>query len=78
MPNIKNVKTHEILHAHRIDRDVNDDISLVLIFYRVTADFEGEVQISEEHVEHKWVTLDEVMQLAYPTVAVAIKAAYNK
>ncbi len=77
VPNIKNIQKHEILHAHRIDRDVEGDVSLVLVFFRVSADFEGEPELSEEHTDCKWVTYEEAIKLAYPTVADAIKVAYS-
>lgn len=77
VPNIKNIQKHEILHAHRIERDVKDDVSLVLVFFRVTADFDGEPQLSQEHTDYKWATYDEAMKLAYPAVAEAIKVAYS-
>lgn len=77
VPNITNIKTHEILHAHRVQHDVKNSISLVLIFYRVSADFNGEIELSEEHVDYRWATQDEALELAHPTVAKAIKAAFS-
>lgn len=77
VPSIKNVEQHEILYAHRIQHDVKGDISLVLIFYRVSAEFEdNKILLSEEHVDYKWATLEEAVTLAHPTVATAIKAAF--
>ena len=78
VPNIRDVTVGEILHAHRIDRDVADDTSLVLIFYKVDAEFDGELQLSEEHTEYRWVTCDEALELAYPTVAIAVRAAFEQ
>lgn len=71
-----NVVKHEVVHAHRIDRDVADNTGLVLIFFRISADI-SEVVLSHEHVEHKWLGLDEAVKLAHPTVAIAIKNAYQ-
>ena len=78
VPNIKDISVHEVLHAHRIERDIKDDTSLVLVFYRVAADFDGEPQLSEEHVEARWVTLEQARELAYPTVLTAVEAAFAK
>lgn len=77
VPSIKNVEQHEILYAHRVQHDVKEDTSLVLIFYRVSAEFENEeILLSEEHVDYKWVTAEEAVELAHPTVAAAIKAVF--
>ncbi len=72
VPNIMNIKVHKILHAYRVQRDVKDDTSLVLIFYKVTADFDGEPRLSGEHTEYKWLNIDEACKLASPPVAKAI------
>lgn len=77
VPNIKNPKVHEIVFAHRVQHDVKDDISLVLVFYRVTADFDGEPQLSNEHIAYKWVTRQEAKKLAFPNVAVAVENAFK-
>ena len=55
LPNIQNIKIGEILSAHRVSVDVKGNVSLVLVFYRVNADFEGgEPELSEEHLEFQW------------------------
>lgn len=65
LPNIKNIKIHEILHAHRLARDIDGDKSLVLIYYRVTADFENnKPEISEEHVDWQWADSETATALA--------------
>lgn len=63
LPNIKNVQIHEILHAFRLPWDIVGDKSLFLTFYRVTADFDGDPQISEEHVDWKWADVTEATEL---------------
>lgn len=77
VPGISNIKKHEILHAHRIEHDVKDDTSLVLIFFRVTADVPDDIVLSEEHVEAEWLACDEAIKRAHPTVAVAVQAAFD-
>ncbi len=73
-----NVRARGALSAWRIPRDIEEDTSLVLIFFKATADFNGEPKISEEHTEYKWATLEEATELAFPAVAEAIKAAFDK
>ena len=64
LPNIKNIKTHEILHAHRVPHDIEGEKSLVLIYYRVTADFEGgKPLISDEHTACQWADLKTALKL---------------
>lgn len=65
-PNIKDVKIHELLYAVRVHKDIKENVSLVLIFYRVTADFEGvEPELSHEHTEYRWLNKEEAMNIIY-------------
>lgn len=73
-----NIVKHEVLHAHRIEHDIKDDTGLMLIFFRVTGDFDEEITLSTEHVEHRWLNFEEAVKLAHPTVAQAIRVAYKK
>lgn len=54
LPNIHSIVLGEVLDARRLHKDIHDNVSLVLIFYEVSADFDGEPQISDEHTEWKW------------------------
>jgi len=63
LPNIKNIKIYEILHAHRLPWDIDGDKSLVLIFYRVSADFDSDPQISDEHVDWQWADKQAALEL---------------
>lgn len=63
VPNIKNIKMHDLLDVYRLPWDIGNDVSLMLIFYSVTADFDGNPQISDEHVDWKWVTKEEALKL---------------
>ncbi len=78
LPNIKNIKIYEILHAHRLPWDIDGDKSLVLIFYRVRADFDGEPKFSDEHVDIRWVDIDTALQLTqehtHPAITKAISS----
>lgn len=78
LPNIKNVQIHEILHAFRLPWNIDDDKSLFLTFYKVSADFEGDPQISEEHVDWKWADIAEATELLEDhTLPAVIKALNN-
>ncbi len=71
-----NLVKHEIVHAHRVERDIAENTSLMLIFFRVTADI-SEVMLSHEHVEHQWLSEEEAIKLAHPNVAIAISRAFD-
>jgi 8-oxo-dGTP diphosphatase len=78
LPNIKNIKTHEILHAYRLPHDIEGDKSLVLIYYRVTADFEGsKPAISDEHVDWQWTDMDTAIELTEGHNKPALLEAFN-
>lgn len=64
LPNIKDIRIGHILGAKRIHRDIKPSVSLVLLFYKVKADIDGDVQLSDEHTEYKWATVDELLDLA--------------
>jgi 8-oxo-dGTP diphosphatase len=73
LPNIKAIVLHEVVDARRLHKDIKDDVSLVLVFYKVEADFDGEPQLSHEHQAYKWATKDEALKLVYETCRVAIE-----
>lgn len=78
LPNIKNIKTHEILHAYRLPHDIEGDKSLVLIYYRVTADFdEGKPEISDEHVDWQWTDMDTAIELTEDHNKLALLGTFN-
>ena len=76
--NVRNIKIGNILAAYRVQHDIADDISLILIFYEVTADFDGEPQLSEEHEEWKWATKEEALKLVHNSCKDAIKQAFTQ
>ncbi len=76
LPNIKNIEPGELLYAHRLPWDIDGDKSLVLIFYRVNADFEGEPQFSNEHVAVQWAGKDLALQLTEQHIHPAIHKAF--
>lgn len=55
LPNIQNIEITEVLSAFRLLKDIWGDKSLVLIFYKVNADFKGgQPELSDEHLEWQW------------------------
>lgn len=78
LPNIKSVQIHDIMGAYRIHKDIKPDVSLALIFYKVTAEFEGgEPELSDEHEEYRWATKEEAIEIAYDKYKDAIEKAYQ-
>ncbi len=77
LPNIQNIKVHQILDAFRVHKNIDGDISLVLIFYKVMSDFDGEPHISEEHTEYRWATVAEVLKLTHQSNHKAISQAFT-
>lgn len=75
--NVKDIKIIKILSAWRLHKDIQPEISLVLIFYKVDADFGSEPQLSEEHVVWKLATQEEALKLAEPSARDAIREAFK-
>lgn len=61
LPSHTNPKIGELLNAYRIPGSIKDDLGLVLLFYRVSVDFDGEIALSSEHTEYEWVSLEEAL-----------------
>lgn len=76
LPNIKDVLIGEVLHATRLPWDIDGTNSLTLVFYRVQADFDGDPVLSDEHMDWKWCTLSEALELANEYTAPAVRAAF--
>jgi 8-oxo-dGTP diphosphatase len=72
LPNIKDIVIYEMLHASRIKKDLKDNVSLTLIFFKVSADFDGKIQLSDEHIGYKWVDRAEASKLVQPETRGAI------
>ena len=78
LPNIQNVQMYEVLAAYRLRKDVDGDVSLVLIFYKVTADFDGEPIVGEEHTQWRWATQNEALELVHESCRQAVGRAFSK
>ena len=77
LPNIQDVRIGGILHATRLPWIIDGTNGLTLVFFRVEADFVGDPEISDEHMEWKWCTLAEARQLANDITLPAIEAAFE-
>lgn len=55
LPGIEVQNIGELLGAHRVQKDIDDDISLVLLYFEVKATLPDPVQLSEEHDDYLWV-----------------------
>lgn len=77
VPNILDIQISHALSAFRLPWDVQADTSLTLIFYKVTAQFEGNPIISHEHTEYKWATKKEALELVEETCFEAIERAFS-
>jgi ADP-ribose pyrophosphatase YjhB (NUDIX family) len=73
LPNITDYEVKKLVHAHRVHRDIDGEVSLVLLFHQVVAEFDGEPQISEEHTEVRWFTLEEAQEIAAESVQAALR-----
>lgn len=73
IPSIEHVRMHELLHAFRLPKDIKDDTSLFLVFYRVSAEFPGGISLSEEHVDARWFSFDDAYELVEDGVKPVVK-----
>ena len=61
LPGVMDVRIKRILCAHRLPKDIGEDLGLMLIYYEVACKLPVPVQISDEHSEYRWVkSIDEV------------------
>ncbi len=55
LPGSNNVQIKRILCAHRLPKDIAPDLSLMLLYFEVSADIPNPVVLSEEHTDSRWV-----------------------
>lgn len=60
---LKEFQMGELLHVYERTDYKKEGISLMLIFYKVDAD-DFEITLSEEHTEYKWISKQEVLEMA--------------
>ena len=78
LANIRDVQIGDILHATRLPWIIDGTNSLTLVFFRVSADFDGDPVISDEHMDWKWCTLQEARELANDITLPAIETAFQQ
>lgn len=55
LPGITSIKVGELLGAHRLQKDIEGDTSLVLLYFLVDATLPDPVILSEEHESYTWL-----------------------
>jgi 8-oxo-dGTP pyrophosphatase MutT (NUDIX family) len=56
LPGIKDVKIGNMIGAYRLHKDIDQDTSLVLLYFSVEAILPEEIELSDEHTEYLWVS----------------------
>lgn len=56
LPGITGIKIGDLLGAFRLQKDIDGDISLVLLYFLVDAKLPEPIRLSEEHDSHIWVS----------------------
>ncbi len=75
--NLQSFTIGELVYAVRVHKDIKKNVSLVLIFYRVEADFTGDgPKLSPEHDEYRWATKEEALEIIYDKYKPAIRAVF--
>jgi ADP-ribose pyrophosphatase YjhB (NUDIX family) len=77
LPNIAGIQIHEAIAAFKIQKQYIPGMSLMLIFFRVSANFEGDIVISDEHNGHRWATKAEALELCEEATQEAITSAFE-
>lgn len=61
LPTHANPRIGELINAYRVPGSIKDDLGLVLLFYRVDVDFDGEITLSTEHESYEWVSIADAL-----------------
>ena len=77
LPNISSIKIDRILASSRLQKDIKPNVSLVLVFYLVSAKFDGDPKLSHEHIDFLWADKDEALSMVYESCVEAIEQAYK-
>lgn len=62
VPTIQDVKILNLVQAYKLPRNLKDGQGLMLLFFKVDAELHT-VEISDEHIEYKWVGSEELKTL---------------
>lgn len=69
LPGIQNVRIGKLLGAFRLQKDIEGNTSLVLLYFLVDAVLPDPVQLSEEHESSTWITkLQEIPEGLNPQI----------
>jgi ADP-ribose pyrophosphatase YjhB (NUDIX family) len=55
LPGSKLASVHDLQGAFRLPKDIDDNVSLVLLYFLVSVQLPERIALSEEHVEFLWV-----------------------
>lgn len=72
LPSLKMNGIGSLLSAYALTRDIKDDISLTLLFYRVNAHFSDKIELSDEHSEYRWMSYDEAVRVGSEGIPEAV------
>ena len=72
LPSATNIVIKGLLSAYVLDRDISPDTGLMLLFHSVDASFSGELKISDEHTEYRWLPIDEAKLVASEGIIAAL------
>lgn len=56
LPGSKLIAIGDLLGSKRVMKDIDDDISLVLLYFKATVKLPEQIVLSDEHTEYQWVT----------------------
>lgn len=61
LPGCSNIVIKRCLCAHRLPKDIGEDLGLMLVYFEVSAKLSEPIELSQEHTDYRWVkSLDEV------------------
>jgi 8-oxo-dGTP pyrophosphatase MutT (NUDIX family) len=55
LPGITDIKVGDLVGSYRLQKDIDDDTSLVLLYFLVDATLPNQIQLSEEHQSYQWI-----------------------
>lgn len=59
----QDIKVGQILNAFRLPRPLRDGLGLMLIYYKVETNSSEKIALSSEHIDHIWVSIDELDEI---------------
>lgn len=74
LPGVHNINIGQLLHVHRIEREVAEGIGLLLVVYETQVELQREILHSHEHGGYTWMPLEEAASQTLPEVADTVRA----